>query len=82
MAIIDPALGVKLVYLLGITNIIGFLLIFFSCRCVGGIGSFSGLLSKKWFNRFYNYHCYYWWFFAISVLLHTALAFIVFGSAF
>jgi hypothetical protein len=56
----------QLIPILGWTNIIGFLLVLFSCRCLIG-GRFS--------TRFYKYHCCYWWFFMGSVLIHTGLAF-------
>jgi hypothetical protein len=74
------SLGVKLVYVLGITNIIGLLLILLSCRCTAGRRIVGRLWRYGWYKKFYNKHCYYWWFFIASVLLHTATALLVFGS--
>jgi hypothetical protein len=82
MALIDPELGIKLVYVLGITNIIGLLLVLFSCRCMGFPRLTRKLFNYSWYHKFYQKHCYYWWFFVISVLLHTIFAAIVFGWPF
>jgi len=79
---IDPIIGQKLTYVLGITNILGLVLVYFSCRCLPGT-KFLGKLSRyKWYQKFYRYHCYYWWFFFISVFLHTIIALIIFGNPF
>ena len=77
---INPLLAVKLTYVLGWTNIIGLLLVLLSCRCVIA-------LPLKWreskaYLKFYNYHCYYWWLFIISVLLHAIIAIVAFGNPF
>lgn len=77
MAIIDPATGARLVFILGITNIIGLLLVVFSCRCMLGLR--GGLGQSRRYMRFYRYHCYYWWLFIISVLLHSLVAIGVYG---
>jgi len=80
MPLIDPALGAKLVFLLGITNIISLLLVALSCRCVGGARLSKALWKFSWYKRFYNLHCWYWRFFIASVLLHAVLAVYVFGN--
>ncbi|MAG20348.1 hypothetical protein CL618_02860 [archaeon] len=72
---VDPLLGSKIVYVLGFVNIFGLLLVLFSCRCLG-------FRLKIGASKFYKYHCYYWWIFIISVLLHALLAFNVFGNPF
>ena len=73
--VLDADLGVKLIFLLGLTNLISIGLIFLSCRCLAG-----GFLSRyKWYPKFFNLHCYFWWIFIISVILHATIAFLVFG---
>jgi hypothetical protein len=62
----------------GITNIVFLLLVLFSCRCVAPFKITGKLLKHKGFRRFYDLHCYYWWGFIISVLVHTITAFIIF----
>ncbi|MEW6062946.1 MAG: hypothetical protein AB1571_01055 [Nanoarchaeota archaeon] len=82
MTLINPAIGAKLVFVLGITNVIGLLLIYFSCRCRLGNSFFSKLIKKKWYEKFYNMHCYFWWFFFTSVVLHAIIALLTFGIPF
>lgn len=82
MALIDPGLGIKLVFILGIINILSILLVFFSCRCMAGIKLVNKMLQYEWYKKYYSKHCYYWWIFVISVLLHTILAFLIFGNPF
>ncbi len=80
MALIDPNLGVKLIFILGITNVISILLVFFSCRCLVGVKFVKKMFQYEWYKKFYNWHCYYWLIFITSVLLHTTIAFLVFGN--
>jgi len=75
-------LGVQIIYLLGVTNIIGILLVFFSCRCLAGRRITNRLMQHGSYRKFYKNHCYYWWIFFGSVLLHTIIAFLVFGFPF
>ena len=80
MVMLDPALGMRLLFALGATNIIGLLLVLSSCRCIPMIGQLtSGLVKSKVYQKFYSYHCYYWLFFIISVILHAIIALIVIG---
>ena len=72
---------IQIIFLLGWTNILGLTLIFLSCRCIAGSPA-KNLLKYKWFKIFYKFHCYYWWFFISSVLLHAILAFKTFGNPF
>jgi len=80
--VFETLLGPKIVFLLGMANILGILLIFFSCRCLIGNAFVQRMYQKDWYRKFYNAHCYYWWFFFISVVLHTVFAFLIFGNPF
>ncbi|MDP7623277.1 MAG: hypothetical protein QF436_04155 [Candidatus Woesearchaeota archaeon] len=71
----------KATYLLGYANIIGLLLVLFSCRCIMDINPKASSKSK-FYLVFYKYHSYYWWFFIISVALHAILAITAFGNPF
>ncbi|MBT4936146.1 hypothetical protein HOL21_00715 [Candidatus Woesearchaeota archaeon] len=75
-------LGFTILFIAGITNILFLLLVFFSCRCMGGSKITQRLFSKEWYTRFYAKHCYFWYGFFISVLTHTILAFYLFGWPF
>ena len=78
---VDPLLLAKATYVLGYTNIIGLLLVLFSCRCIYGIKPHR-LVKSKAYMLLFRYHCYYWWFFIISVALHAILAIPAFGNPF
>jgi len=82
MTAIDPALGVKLVYLLGITNVISFLLVALTCRCMIGVKFVNDMLKKPWYRWLFDHHCWYWRLFFLSVIIHITLALLVFGIPF
>ena len=79
---IDPLLGQKIVYILGITNIVSIILVFFSCRCLLGWKLTARLARFPWFQKFYRYHCWYWWLFIVSVFAHSVIALLIFGNPF
>ena len=69
-----------IVFILGITNVVSIIMVMFSCRCVMNKTYFINLINRsKVYGKFYNYHCYYWWIFIISVILHAAFALYVYG---
>ena len=70
----------KIVFVLGIVNLISLFLVLFSCRCMMGT-IVSRLVRYNWYKKFYSFHGYYWWIFIISVLLHSVLAVIVYGNS-
>lgn len=80
MPIINPLIGVKLVYILGITNVISLLLVMFSCRCC--LGRRPSLANSKRYMNFYRYHCFYWWLLIASIFAHATIAFLAFGIPF
>lgn len=77
MVLIDPVIGAKIVFILGITNIIGLILVGLSCRCL--LGSKPKLSSNRIYMKFFKYHCYYWEFFIVSVLIHSIVAILMYG---
>lgn len=82
MAFEIAVIGPRLVFILGIINVIAILLVFFSCRCLMGKKLGNWLWQFEWYKKFYGTHCIYWWIFIVSVLVHAILAFIVFGNPF
>ena len=68
----------QIMFVSGITNIIFLILVLFSCRCIGFWRLTSKMLYNKKFQLFYKYHCWYWYGFIISVLVHTITAFYIF----
>ncbi len=74
---------IQLLFLLGISNLTFLFLVFFSCRCVMGRQMFEILWKNQWYQKYYfPAHCYYWWGFFLSVLLHTLVALSLFGNPF
>ena len=76
---LDPLLAARIVFILGITNIIGLALVFISCRCILGWRP-QALQNSKLFMAIYRRHCWYWRFFLLSVLAHTVFAFLASGN--
>lgn len=72
----DPLLATKIIFVLGITNLSSGILIFFSCRCLGGSAIGGRLMKYAFYQRYYRFHCYIWWVFWISVMAHATLAII------
>ncbi len=78
-SILDPFLSIKVLFLLGITNLLLLFLVFMSCRCLIGTALFNRLMRHEWYKKFFNFHCWFWRIFFVSVLLHVLLAFLLFG---
>jgi hypothetical protein len=75
----DPLIGFRVIYILGIVNLVTGLLVFFSCRCIPGSKLTAGLMKHKKYQRFYKYHCYFWRVFWPSVIVHAIFAIGFFG---
>ncbi|MBS3118502.1 hypothetical protein J4417_02355 [Candidatus Woesearchaeota archaeon] len=72
----------KLVFILGITNLISLVLVSLSCRCMLNHHFSKKLWASPFYQKFYSYHCWYWKIFFASVLLHAALALYTYGIPF
>lgn len=74
MDIFHSTIAARLVFVLGIVNLVTGSLLFFSCRCV----------PKRWmthrrFKQFFSFHCYLWYIFWPSVVVHAIFAISYFG---
>ena len=78
----DPLLATRLVFILGLVNLFSLLALFFSCRCMAGLGLFSRLSRFTTHTRLYRYHCYYWIVLGLSVGAHLGIAISVLGVPF
>ncbi|MBT4513145.1 MAG: hypothetical protein HOC20_13175 [Chloroflexi bacterium] len=65
----------KLIYSLGIVNIVLGVLVFFSCRCIP-MTAFIGARIMKFsaYQKFYKVHCALWPLLWISVIVHAVFA--------
>ena len=79
MDIFQSIIVARLILILGIINLVSGLLVLFSCRCIPGLKITGNPMQHKGYQRFYKYHCYYWWIFWISVMIHAALALAYYG---
>ncbi len=61
-----------------ITNLVFLILVLMSCRCIGFWRLTKWLMKYQGFQKFFNYHCWYWYGFMISVLIHTITGFYIF----
>jgi hypothetical protein len=68
-----------LLVITGITNLIFFILVLSSCRCP--LAKMPKLGESKRYMRFFGGHCYYWYCFIASVILHIIFVLKVFGIA-
>jgi hypothetical protein len=76
---LQSVITARLIFALGITNLVTGALIFFSCRCIPGNRIAGKLMKYPAYQRFYTYHCYIWWAFWTSVVVHTILVIAFFG---
>jgi hypothetical protein len=76
---LNTLLAIRVLFILGIVNLVTGLLIFFSCRCLPGARLGKGLMKYKWYQRFFKLHCYIWWVFWTSVVVHAIFAIIYIG---
>jgi hypothetical protein len=74
--------AMRVLFSLGIVNLVTGLLLFFSCRCLPGFSVGKYLMKYRWFQRFYRLHCYIWWIFWASVVVHAIFAIIYIGWPF
>jgi hypothetical protein len=79
MIIGSIALSIRIIFWLGILNAVTAALLLFSCRCVPTMALFKGLMTHPWYKTFFKYHCYVWWVFWTSVIIHVSLAIGVYG---
>ena len=82
MSIFTSLLGIRIVFILGILNLLMFIAILLTCRCLP-----TSRIGKNWmqnatYKRIYKYHCYLWWVFGASVITHVIFAIGAFGIPF
>jgi len=66
----------------GITNVLFLLLVIFSCRCMGFWRITKWIFGYENYQKFYKFHCFFWYGLIISVFIHATLAIYLFGIPF
>ena len=79
MEIFQSIIVGRLIFILGVVNIVAAILIFGSCRCLPGSRLMGKLMNYAKYKRFFGYHCYIWRVFWPSVVVHAFLALMLFG---
>jgi len=79
MSIFQSILAARLIFVLGIINLVTGVLVLLTCRCIPSWKLTSGLMKYKGYKRFYHYHCYIWWIFWVSVIVHAIFAVSFYG---
>lgn len=74
MSIFYSPLAAQIIFILGIINFIVAMLLLSTCRCIPMLKPFKGLMKNKTFQRYYKWHCYLWWVFFPSVIVHVIFA--------
>jgi hypothetical protein len=75
MSLFQSIIAARIIFIFGIANVLLGLLVLLTCRCTPGIGSIgAALMRNPFYKRFYRYHCYLWWLFWGSVVVHAVFA--------
>ena len=82
MAYASMILDERVIFLLGVINLLSLVMVFFSCRCLIGHRFVERMWKYGWYRLYHQGHCYYWWLLAISVFLHSAIALALYGNPF
>jgi hypothetical protein len=69
----------RIIFILGVVNIVTAILIAGSCRCVPGSKLLGKFTKFPAYQRFYGYHCHIWKIFWPSIIIHAFLALMFFG---
>lgn len=71
--------AIRIIFVLGIINLVSGVMVYFSCRCLPGSGIGKRLMKYKWFQKYYKWHCYIWWVFWGSVIIHAVFGLVYIG---
>jgi hypothetical protein len=82
MDIFQSIVASRLIFVLGIINLVAGILIVLSCRCMTGARVTGKLMKYTAYQRFFRYHCYIWWIFWASVVIHAIFAIGLLGNPF
>jgi hypothetical protein len=72
----------KIVFVLGLTNLLSGLYVLFTCRCVPGWRFARSLMQRPWYQRLFKWHGKIWWVFWVSVMVHAVFAIGYYGRPF
>jgi hypothetical protein len=82
VSIFQTAAAARLVFVLGIVNLVFVTSILFTCRCLPTWSVTKPIMKHKWYQRVYKFHCYLWWILIPSVIVHAIFALGLYGVPF
>ena len=79
MDILRSLAAARLIFILGIVNLVTAFFVLFTCRCLPTSRIGGRLMKYRPYQRFYKFHCYVWAVFWPSVVIHAFLALTIYG---
>lgn len=74
MTVFLSVVGIRFIFITGLTNLLFGLLVLFSCRWVPMTKITKPLQKYKFYQTYYRLHNYFWWLFWISIAIHIPFA--------
>jgi hypothetical protein len=72
----------RIVFVTALINLVFIALILLSCRCMGMWKLNTGLNKQGWYKKLFKWHCYLWFVFLPSLIIHAILAIRLLGVPF
>ncbi|MFC2002155.1 hypothetical protein ACFLUZ_06635 [Chloroflexota bacterium] len=82
MDIFQSILAARLIFIFGIINLVTGVLVLLTCRCLPSINITGKLTKSAAYRHLFKYHCYIWWVFWVSVIVHAIFAIAFLGLPF
>ncbi|RJQ39888.1 MAG: hypothetical protein C4555_02460 [Dehalococcoidia bacterium] len=82
MSIFQSVLAARLIFILGILNLLSLAAIFATCRCLPASRFGKGLMENRFYRKIFKYHCYVWYVLWVSVIVHAFFAIMFAGIPF
>jgi hypothetical protein len=79
MDVFHSLAAARLIFILGVVNLVTGLLVYFSCRCLPGSRIGLRLMRFGPYRSYYRYHCFVWAVFWPSVVVHAFFAIMFYG---
>ena len=82
MDIFQSIVAAQVIFVFGLINLVSGVLVLLTCRCIPGAKITGGLMRYSIYKSFFRYHCYIWWIFWVSVIVHAVFALALLGVPF
>jgi hypothetical protein len=82
MDIFHSVFSARLVFVLGIINLVSGIFVLLTCRCIPALRVTGKIMQNRFFSWIYKYHCFTWWVFWVSVIVHAVFALALYGNPF